>query len=76
MRSGTVVGSFKIDVKTIYDAPGTENIKINKKKLQNHLDVVFFNFCSYFAQYYFSACGIDLRLMIIIILLLFYPLGF
>lgn len=22
MRSGTVVGSFKIDVKTLYDAPG------------------------------------------------------
>lgn len=23
MRSGTVVGSFKIDLKTVYDAPGT-----------------------------------------------------
>jgi hypothetical protein len=22
MRSGTVVGSFKIDLKTVYDAPG------------------------------------------------------
>lgn len=25
MRSGTVVGSFKIDLKTVYDAPGTDN---------------------------------------------------
>lgn len=24
MRSGTVVGSFKIDLKTVYDAAGTE----------------------------------------------------
>lgn len=24
MRSGTVVGSFKIDLKTVYDAAGTD----------------------------------------------------
>lgn len=29
MRSGTVVGSFKIDLKTVYDAAGTNEIHFN-----------------------------------------------
>lgn len=28
MRSGTVVGSFKIDLKTVYDAAGTVEVEI------------------------------------------------
>lgn len=49
MRSGTVVGSFKIDLKTVYDASGTDNDEISIISYFDSLNLfVFMSLCLFF----------------------------